>query len=73
MFRSISNYRHWDLATTLGFPLLLWQNELWPGSPLAGSRQVWLSAPLKWQLVCGLRTTLGHMSLEKCHPSPCGL
>lgn len=39
IFRSISNYRHWDLASTLGFPLLLWQNDLWPGSPLAGSRQ----------------------------------
>lgn len=56
MLRSISNYRNWGLACTLGFPLLLWQIEQWPGSPLAGAGRALLYS----QLVYGLQPLQRH-------------
>lgn len=61
MFRSISNYRNWDLASTPGFPLLHWQNKQWPGSLWGQQAGLCFSVLPKWQPVCGLQTILGHV------------
>lgn len=72
--KSITNYRNWELANTLRFPLLHSQNvQGWDLFWLAAGRAlvfctIQMAASLWPPSHTGTR-----VSLEKCHPSPHGV